>query len=481
MVSRLLAGLLALAIRATGGALADTNVLQPVQELQLQITSSSSLGGGATPLGDLITLAQHPVSQRWRLERGKGHALPFTIGLNHAGAYWEGCQAGDVHCLRADLVNRLFSGNATLAALDAVRQLQGWSYSGSSYDLPLGTAPGDAMAARMPFFALAMPLNSDAGGPSSWQPTNKLILPDPWAAETVEQMHARITQKCEAVRPHRHNLIGYIWTDLPSYDIRAVKKRGVNDWVSTLRCLPSPSDAGRQVYSRWLRDNVCPSGAPPSCVCERYGLSVTQCPSWDGLELCSLNNSATASAMTDDYAFLPQIVEEIYSVANKSISACDPGALVLTDTFHGWQGALEPDSVLGVAAKFAGALSLQPSGKSFDKGMYQRLHSQFERPIFLADAGMAFPVVNYSNYIWNEFPSQRDAAAFYAADVVAAAESGYIIAFNKCQLIDRDHGGKLKAGLLNFNGTPHQPLAEMVAAANREAIAMSEALWEDFK
>ena len=431
----------------------------------------------------VITLARHPVSQRWRLERGAGKALPFTIGLNHAGLLWSPCPSFDAECLRADLVNRLYHGNATEAALDAVRQLRGWGYSGASYDLPLGTAPGDAMAARMPYVALTMPLNlQDGSGPSSWQPLSKLHFPDPWAEDTRERMHTKITAKCQAVRPHRHNLIGYIWTDLPSYDIRAVKARGVNDWVSSLRCLPSPSAAGRRVYSSWLRDTICPAGAKASCVCERYGLDVALCPSWGRLELCSLNNSATPAAMADDYLFLPRIVEEIYSVANASIAACDPEALVLTDTFHGWDGALEPDSILAVAAKFAGALSLQPGGTAFSKSMYERVHSQFGRPIFMADAGMAFPLPSYSQYIWREFPSQRDAAAVYAADVVGAAESGYMIGFNKCQLIDRvvdqAHGiGPLKPGLLNFNGTPHQPLTSLVAAANREAIAANERLW----
>ena len=57
-----------------------------------------------------------------------------------------------------------------------------------------------------------------------------------------------------------------------------------------------------------------------------------------------------------------------------------------------------------------------------------------------------------------------------------------MIGFNKSQLIDRvvdqAHGiGPLKPGLLNFNGTPHQPLTSLIAAANREAIAASERLW----
>ena len=438
----------------------------------------------APAAGASITLAQHSISRRWRLEREAGEALPFTIGLNHAGLLWSPCPSYDVQCRQADLLNRVYSGNATLAALDAVRQLRGWGYSGSSYDLPLGTAAGDAMAARMPFLALTMPLNlEDGSGPSSWQPPSKLHFPDPWAADTQKRMHARITAKCEAVQPHRHNLIGYIWTDLPSYDIRAVKARGAKDWVSTLRCLPSPSDAGRRFYSRWLRDTVCPAGSPPSCICERYGLDPSLCLSWDSLKLCSVNNSATPAAMSDDYQFLPRIAEQIYAVANASVTACDPEALVLTDTFHGWGDALEPDSVLAVAAKFAGALSLQPGGGAYNKSMYERVHSQFGRPIFMADAGMAFPIQNYSRYVWNEFSSQRDAAAVYAADVVSAAQSGYMIGFNKCQLIDRvvdqAHGvGPLKVGLLSFNGTPHQPLTSLVAAANQEAIAAAELLWD---
>jgi hypothetical protein len=328
---------------------------QPMALLLAARAVASSSSDGST-----IALAQHPVSRRWRLER-REQALPFTIGMNHAGRVWEPCASYDAECLRADIVHRHYNGNATAAALDMVRQLQGWAFAGSSYDLPLDTAPGQLMASQMPFLALTMPLNLDDGtGPSSWQPIERLHFPDPWSSATRERMHARITAKCEAVRPHRRNLIGYIWTDLPSYDIRAVRARGARDWVSTLRCMPSPSNAGRRVYSAWLRSNVCAPGANASCICERYGLSAALCPSWEHLELCGLNNSAVPTAMADDYQFLPTIVEQIYTVANASVAACDPGALVLADTFHGWDGQLEPDSVLSVAAKFAGALSLQP-------------------------------------------------------------------------------------------------------------------------
>ena len=82
-----------------------------------------------------VTLAQHPVSRRWRLERGAGEgpgeALPFTIGLNHAGVLWSPCPSYDAECRQADLVNRVYRGNATLAALDAVRQLRSWGLSQS--------------------------------------------------------------------------------------------------------------------------------------------------------------------------------------------------------------------------------------------------------------------------------------------------------------------------------------------------------------
>jgi hypothetical protein len=115
--------------------------------------------------------------------------------------------------------------------------------------------------------------------------------------------------------------------------------------------------------------------------------------------------------------------------------------------------------------------------------MYERVHSTFGRPIFVADAGMAFPIHGYTRYIWSEFPNQRAAAVMYADDVVGAARSGYIIGFNKCQLIDRvvdqaDGVGPLKPGLLNFNGSAHQPFTSLVAAANREAIQISELMWQ---
>jgi hypothetical protein len=49
-------------------------------------------------------------------------------------------------------------------------------------------------------------------------------------------------------------------------------------------------------------------------------------------------------------------------------------------------------------------------GHAYNKSMYDRVHTAFARPILMADAGMAFQIRNYTRYIWNKFPSQRDAA-----------------------------------------------------------------------
>jgi hypothetical protein len=54
-------------------------------------------------------------------------------------------------------------------------------------------------------------------------------------------------------------------------------------------------------------------------------------------------------------------------------------------------------------------------------------------------------------------------------------QSGYVLGFNKCGYIDRaliQPTAVLKPGSLDFNGTAHQPLTDLISEANKKATAI---------
>lgn len=406
--------------------------------------------------------------------------MPFLVGMNHGPELFRPCGTGDTECEANDLFNRVYDSNATRAVSDVVKNLRNWNFSSVGYDWTDGL-PGanELFMSEMPFFSFTQLLNTDAGeGPSQWQPPSKFILPDPWDDAVMHRMRDRVTAKCEQARPYRHNLAGYIWTDLPAYDINSTQKKFGRDWVTELRCLPVTA-AGRQQYNRHVANRTCagefsPNACVPSLACERYGLSVDMCPSWEALDFCHVESKNVPAMLQDDYAFLPSIVDQIYSVANESVVACDPDALVLGDTFMLWvDGRME--GVFEATAPYTHVMSLQAGGSLIDvdelRGFSERAGS---KPVMLSDMGFAFPHVGYDDIMWKTYASQESAAAAWRSDLVRAAQSGFIIGGTKCQYIDRVvGGGKLKPGILDFDGSPHQPFVDLMHAANSEAIEIA--------
>ena len=90
----------------------------------------------------------------------------------------------------------------------------------------------------------------------------------------------------------------------------------------------------------------------------------------------------------------------------------------------------------------------------------------------IADIGFSFPHRPYTNMEWQSYPSQVAAAAAYRSFLLGAVHSGFIMALNKCGYIDRvlvQPDVVLKPGMLDFNGTLHQPFGGLLSQANRDA------------
>ena len=110
----------------------------------------------------------------------------------------------------------------------------------------------------------------------------------------------------------------------------------------------------------------------------------------------------------------------------------------------------------------------------FNETELRRIHRLTNLPLLIADIGFGFPHAPYVHTEWHGYKSQSHAAAAYRDYVVRSAQSGFVVGVNKCQIIDRvvkQPQTTLKPGTLDFNFTPHEPFASLVAAANREAAA----------
>jgi len=276
---------------------------------------------------------------------------------------------------------------------------------------------------------------------------------------------------CVNNQPFRENLMGYIWTDTPAFDIRLAQEQSGKDWVTTLRCLPDGA-AGRAQYYTFLKERY---NNDPTAVCKAYNIPLTEdkCNSWSTLNVCDdvpLNLKVPA-VLEDDYLFLPRVVGMIYDIANTTIKSCDPDGIVFGDTIR---SVLTPDNVLKVISEYVDVLSYQPDDKFVNLTEMKRIHDVAGgKPMIIADIGFGFPHPPYVNTEWHEYDSQEAAAAAYDGYLSGAVESGFIAALNKCEYIDRfvdQPTPTLKPGMLDFNGTAHQPFTNLVRAANSRAV-----------
>ena len=342
----------------------------------------------------------------WRLSRGSSAtSLPWHIGMNHPEAYWQPCDAHDEECIKADIFGRLFGHNQTRAALAQLPLYREWSFTAAGYD-----SPPEHMQ-QLPFLHLTMPLQTcgagpkaageSCSGPSCWEVG--LHFPDPWNASTQRSIAARATAACEEIRPHRRNLIGYIWTDTPAFDVAYAQAQRGSDWVTALRCLP-PAAPGRREYSAWLQQRFASNLGR---LCAAYKVPAAACTSWSALDLCPIKNTASPAMMADDEAFMPTIVRAYLSQLNATIKACDPEANVFTDTIRSiWT----PDNVIEVIGEFADAISYQPDDKYFNLTEMARVHRvSGGRPMLIADMGFAFPHEGYGKQEWSYYESQEAA------------------------------------------------------------------------
>ncbi len=428
--------------------------------------------GDAKP-GERFRIARD--ADRFHFVRGS-ESLPIVLGLNHARRLWVPCDPGDAECAKADLYNKTYGGNITTAARAALVNFRSWNFNGAGYNA------ADEHKAALPYFSHSFTLASPAGGPNAWQPKSKLIFPDPWDPAVIQQLRQKIITGCAKAKPYPENNLGYLFTDEPLYDVRSAQQEYGKDWVSTIRCFGATA-AGMRAYVDFLQTRYPDVAA----LCSTYGISGDPCKSWDALRdsavLCALNNMQVDAVMTDDYEFLPIIAEQLYSVQNETVRECDPGALVWGDVLSRNK---VPPNVIRVAAKYCDGLAFQPGGVPgspdtgiFNATLFNELYELTGKPLIIADVGFAFPHPRYPNEEWHKFASQQAAGDAYRSFVAGVVNSSFLLGLNKCMYIDRvlvQPETVLKPGMLDFNGTAHQPFSGIVAQANQDAIRLSREL-----
>jgi hypothetical protein len=383
---------------------------------------------------------------------------PFiALGVNHIGAV-----AGD----RAFFARR-YHGDWNRFRARLHEQFERWNMNCVGYGAP------KAMQQHFPYFATITLANierhrsdPDPGFPNGYR------FPDPFDPAWAADVERRIGETCERHRGNRL-LIGYLWTDTPTWDV--IKTRGLRgtDWVSEIRRLPADSP-GRQRYAEFLTARY------KDCLAEFNSIYGLELPSFAALEQADLASVAIGRQVVqaDDVDFLEVIADRFYSVVGSAQRKHDPRHLVFGDRYLLGD---HPVGVLRQAAKWIDAVAVQPGdlyaplyppSTRFAVDEFRRVHEVTGKPILICDHAISFPTKQHPRTIFEQEPSEGEAAMAIARFLDAAFAEPYIIGYLKCQYIDRPAGfGRgLRQGLLRDDGSERKAIIEAYSTSFAEIV-----------
>lgn len=294
---------------------------------------------------------------------------------------------------------------------------------------------------------------------------NGYQFPDPFDPAWIVGVQRELRELCEQHRDNRM-LIGYLWTDTPTWDV--IKTRGLRgtDWVTEVRKLPADSP-GRQRYAEFLRSRYQDRLSVLNSI---YGLDL---PSLDGVDGADLSAVAIGrhQVQADDVDFLEIIAEQFYSVVGSAQRTHDPQHLVFGDRYLLGD---HPAGVLRQATKWIDAVAVQPGdiyaplyprSTRFAADDFRSIYEITGKPILICDHAISFPTAQHPSTIFEQVPTEGEAALAISRFVDAAFAEPYVLGYLKCQYIDRPAGfGRgLRQGLLKEDGSERNPIVRAYA------------------
>ncbi|HPA18828.1 MAG TPA: hypothetical protein PLU30_13845 [Verrucomicrobiae bacterium] len=392
---------------------------------------------------------------RHHLVTPDGHAY-LALGINHLEALQQSAESG----LRVggDAAWLTF-WNQTLRP-----QFDDWNLTTLGYGAP---AP---LKCRAPWFA-AIPVAAIEKHRSDPKRDSRdgYHFPDVFDPAWASDVTGRITKAAAPLRDDPF-VIGYFWTDTPTWDLIKTRALRGTEWVSALRELPTTAP-GRQAYATFLENRYANRLADLNTI---YGLALTALAQIRDADLAAIAVGRHV-VQEDDDAFLAQIARRFYDVVGKAQRQADPNHLVFGDRYLAGDA---PGSVLKAAKPWIDAVAVQPGDRylplyppstQFPEAEIEVLHTITGKPVLICDHAISYPTTEQPRTIFEQMPDEASAAKATSDFLQAAFAKPYMLGYLRCQFIDRpaNYGRGLRQGIVQNDGTPRDNLVRV----HREGFA----------
>jgi hypothetical protein len=183
--------------------------------------------------------------------------------------------------------------------------------------------------------------------------------------------------------------------------------------------------------------------------------------------------SRLENADAKDDAFAVLIARELYTVTAAAYREFAPGKLIFSERYDTIPGA--PLEIIAEAGRVVDVLSFQPYEKNLSGEILDKVHALTGKPIMLSDWNLSFPVGDYTNTMWPQFPNDQAAAQGYEAYLKSAFAKPYILGYYKCQYRDEVLVyNQLKEGLRTTDGELREDWARHIARIHQSLLANFE-------
>jgi len=373
----------------------------------------------------------------------------LALGVNHIGA---------LERIENNAFQTEYGGNWDRFRPSLLKQLRGWNMTSLGYGGP------PTLHAHLPYFASIAPVHNEKhrshpvpGRRDSYE------FPDVFDPEWARAVDQRIAEETARHRDNRL-LIGYFWTDTPTWDLVKTRALRGTEWVSEIRALPDGAP-GKRRYAAFLAERYAGKLAELNGI---YGLALDDLDELAGADLTRIA-VGRHRVREDDEAFLAVIAEQYFSVVGRSQRKHDPNHLVLGERYLAGD---HPEAVLRAAAPYIDAVSVQPGDRytrlyppstEYPDVEIEALHAATGKPVMICDHAVSYPTPAEPRTIFEQAESERAAAAVTEAFVRAAMRRTYVVGYLRCQYVDRpaSYGRGLRQGLLREDGEPRRLLTEV--------------------
>ncbi|MBT3381323.1 MAG: beta-agarase [Lentisphaerae bacterium] len=266
--------------------------------------------------------------------------------------------------------------------------------------------------------------------------------PDVFSTDFRRFVERRVQSMCAQHRNSR-NLLGYIYTDIPSWILGKWEQQPdqgpmIYPWVNAILPLGETSP-GKWKWLEHLQQRYV--GATEAAEVWGHRVSSAYGISWERMARLVDWSKPTdpARAQEDMLAFMPTIVEQWYALHHDLVREHDPNHLILGDKnmvmwYYDW--------TLPAIRKYTDVVTIQAYGRwSEDGKTTDQLYETLGKPIFNGDGSFGFAGPNQQKLGIKGFRtgarSIGEVAEFYRETLIGMMAKPYILGWHHCGFLEQ--------------------------------------------